>query len=99
MTRCTRHLGSLALLAIGAVGASLGACTNDNASMTAKVQANVNRAVTSPSADVEVQVDRGVVTLSGTVPSAQMKDRAEQAAKRTDGVKRVNDQLAVGSQK
>ncbi len=96
MTRCARILG---LLAMGAVGASLGACTEDNAAMTAKVQANVNRAVTSPSADVEVQVDRGVVTLSGTVPSAQMKDRAEQAAKQTDGVKTVNDQLAVGSQK
>ncbi len=97
MTRCARILG---VLAIGATAASLGACTEDNASMTAKVQANVNHAVaSSPSADVEVQVDRGVVTLSGTVPSAQMKDRAEQAAIRTDGVKKVNDQLAIGSQK
>jgi hyperosmotically inducible protein len=90
MTQCARFL------AVSAVAVALaGGCSNDNASLTARVQAHVNNSVTSPSANIEAVVDDGVVTLSGTVPSAPMKAQAETAAKQVDGVKAVKDDLEV----
>jgi osmotically-inducible protein OsmY len=46
---------------------------------------------------VNVDTKDGVVTLSGTVDSQAAKDRAEQIARKTDGVKDVRDDLAVAS--
>ena len=44
---------------------------------------------------INVDVDNGVVTLSGTVASAAQKARAEQVAKAVEGVKSVRNQLKV----
>jgi osmotically-inducible protein OsmY len=44
---------------------------------------------------INVDVDNGVVTLSGTVASAAQKTRAEQVAKAVEGVKSVRNQLKV----
>ncbi|HEY4426542.1 MAG TPA: BON domain-containing protein [Pyrinomonadaceae bacterium] len=44
---------------------------------------------------INVDVDNGVVTLSGTVASAAQKARAEQIAKSVEGVKSVRNQLKV----
>ena len=46
-------------------------------------------------ADIRVQADEGMVTLSGTVPSEDAKRRAIRVARRTDGVMEVRDQLRV----
>ncbi len=46
---------------------------------------------------IEVDVDNGVVTLTGTVASAAQKTRAEQSVKALDGVKSVRNQLKVVS--
>jgi hyperosmotically inducible protein len=48
--------------------------------------------------DINLDVDRGVVTLKGTVASAAGKTRAEQIAKSTDGVKTVKNSLRVSPQ-
>jgi hyperosmotically inducible protein len=45
---------------------------------------------------IDVDTSNGVVTLSGTVPSAAEKRRAVQIARETDGVKSVKDNLKVG---
>jgi hyperosmotically inducible protein len=45
--------------------------------------------------DIDVDVDRGTVTLSGTVKSAEAKTKAVSIAKATDGVKSVRDNLKV----
>jgi hyperosmotically inducible periplasmic protein len=45
--------------------------------------------------DINLDVQRGVVTLKGTVASAAGESRAEQIAKATDGVKSVNNNLKV----
>jgi len=45
--------------------------------------------------DVGVEVDDGVVTLTGTVESYLMKDAAEEAAKRVLGVKAVANDIEV----
>ena len=44
---------------------------------------------------INVDVDRDVVTLTGTVASAAQKTRAEQVAKSVEGVKSVRNQLKV----
>lgn len=46
---------------------------------------------------INVDVDNGVVTLSGTVASAAQKTKAEQVAKGVEDVKSVRNQLRVAS--
>ena len=46
---------------------------------------------------IDVDVDNGVVTLSGTVPSNAQKARAEQLVTVVEGVKSVKNQLRVGT--
>lgn len=45
---------------------------------------------------IDVDSNNGVVTLTGTVPSAAEKTRALRVARETDGVKKVVDRLKVG---
>jgi hyperosmotically inducible protein len=47
--------------------------------------------------DIDVDVDRGMVTLNGTVKSMEAKTKAVSVAKATDGVKSVRDNLKVAS--
>ena len=46
---------------------------------------------------INVDVDKDVVTLSGTVANAAQKARAETVAKAVEGVKGVRNQLKVGT--
>ena len=46
---------------------------------------------------INVDVDKAVVTLSGTVASAAQKTRAEQVAKAVEGVTSVRNQLKVST--
>lgn len=48
-------------------------------------------------AEVEVQVEDGVATLTGAVPNAAAKGRAAELARETVGVTRVVDQLSVAT--
>ena len=47
--------------------------------------------------DIDVDVDNNVVTLNGTVKTAEAKAKAVSIAKATDGVKSVKDNLRVGA--
>ena len=47
--------------------------------------------------DIDVDVEHNVVTLNGTVKSAEAKAKAVSTAKSTDGVKSVHDNLRVAS--
>lgn len=49
--------------------------------------------------DIQVRVDQGTVTLSGTVPSQEAERRALRAARRTPGVDDVRDELQVSPQR
>jgi osmotically-inducible protein OsmY len=90
MTQCAWLRVALALV----VGAAAG-CHRDDTTLTAQVQSKVNTAVRSPSADILVEVDNGVVTLSGVVPTARLRDTAETAAGNVDGVKGIKDDIKV----
>ena len=45
--------------------------------------------------DIWPETARGVVTLTGTVPTAQQRAQAEQVAKRVRGIRAVKNQLKV----
>ena len=49
----------------------------------------------TPATDINVDTERGVVTLFGTVPSRDAKAAAEADARKVDGVKRVVNELEV----
>jgi osmotically-inducible protein OsmY len=46
---------------------------------------------------IDVDVDNGVVTLTGTVPSNAQKARAEQIVTVVEGVRTVKNQLKVAA--
>jgi len=49
--------------------------------------------------DINVDVDKKVVTLRGTVPTAAARARAMEIARKTDGAKSVVDRLTIGPKK
>jgi osmotically-inducible protein OsmY len=70
------------------------ACNNDDTGLTARTQAHVNQAVT-PESTIQVNVDDGVVTLSGVASSDTAHARALDAARATDGVRQIVDHIAT----
>jgi osmotically-inducible protein OsmY len=68
----------------------LAAC-NDDETLTANAQSNVNQVITSDS-EIDVRVHHGVATLSGIASSDTMHARALLAVRRTPGVEEVVDQ-------
>lgn len=77
---------------------SLGAAGTDTV-ITAKVKARLMGEDSLNKSDISVTTTNGVVTLDGSVNSADAKSMAETAAKSVDGVKSVDSQLKtpVGS--
>jgi len=64
-----------------------------DATLTTKIKAKIALDDTVKSADVRVHTKNGVVTLSGTVGSAAMRDRILQLAHETAGVKSVVNEI------
>jgi hyperosmotically inducible periplasmic protein len=64
----------------------------DDTSITAKVKAELLAKSDVNGTDISVDTKQGQVTLSGTVPPAQIA-RAEEIARKVDGVREVVNQL------
>lgn len=87
------------------VGAAIGDRVADGANaaqkalasgtLTGKIKAKITLDDTLKGASINVDTAEGVVTLSGTVASAQQKSRVLALARETDGVKSVTDRLTV----
>ena len=69
--------------------------TLDDAWIHTKIVAKLITNSTTPERKINVDVVKNVVTLRGTVDSAEEKTAAEKIAKDTDGVKSVVNQLKV----
>ena len=69
--------------------------TLDDAWIHTKIVAKLITNSTTPERKINVDVVKNVVTLRGTVDSAEEKATAEKIAKDTDGVKSVVNQLKV----
>jgi hypothetical protein len=68
-----------------------------DSSITAAVKTRLGRERAGTLTKVDVDTDKGVVHLKGTVPSDQMKQRAAELARAVDGVRDVRNELKVES--
>ena len=66
-----------------------------DSAITTSLKAKFLADSTVRSADISVDTNNGVVTLSGTAPSPAAHTLAVELARNTDGVKRVDDQIKV----
>jgi osmotically-inducible protein OsmY len=73
--------------------------TLEDAWLHAKIVAKLITNSATPERKINVDVDKNVVTLRGTVKTPQEKSEAENVAKTTDGVKRVVNLLKVETTK
>jgi osmotically-inducible protein OsmY len=71
------------------------ATATEDSAITAKVKAAIVAEPGLKSLDINVDTKDATVTLSGTVASADLRDRAKQVASSTSGVKGVVDNLTV----
>jgi osmotically-inducible protein OsmY len=69
----------------------------DDTAITAKVKAALIAEPGLKSTDINVDTKEATVTLSGTVASNELRDKAKQIASTTNGVKNVVDNLVVKS--
>ncbi|MBX3319038.1 MAG: BON domain-containing protein [Nitrospira sp.] len=72
--------------------------TMSDAGITASVQAKLTADKVSNFSRIDVDTERGIVTLNGVVQSAQERERAGRLAKEADGIKGLNNNLQVQSQ-
>jgi hyperosmotically inducible protein len=69
----------------------------DDTSITQAVKQKLQAQPETASVDIAVDTRQGVVTLSGTVKTAQEKDEVLQLARNTQGVQGVEDRLTVAT--
>ena len=80
--------------AAGTAGARTEARVEDG-TVTAAVKAKLLADTTVSGMSIDVDTREGVVTLTGTVGSAAARTRANELARTTEGVVRVEDKLTI----
>lgn len=73
--------------------------TMDDTSITTTVKSKLAADTDTSAIRIGVETNSGVVTLSGEVPTATEKSKAEQLAKNTEGVTRVVNNIMVSPPK
>ena len=71
--------------------------TIDDAAITASVQGKLTSDKASNFPRINVDTERGVVTLNGVVRTVEEKSRAESIARMVEGVSKVNNNLQIQS--
>jgi len=91
--------GSVAAPAAPAAGMQEASPTGapTDAAITQAVKEKLLQQPETSSVNIAVDTHEGVVTLSGTVKSAEEKDQVIQVARGTQGVQRVEDRLSVST--
>jgi hyperosmotically inducible periplasmic protein len=69
----------------------------DDATITTKVKTELLAAKNVKSEHIHVKTRKGVVSLTGTVPSAEDRDNAKQVVEGVSGVNKVRDHLKVAA--
>jgi hyperosmotically inducible periplasmic protein len=69
--------------------------TMDDASINSRVQGKLTGDTLSNFSRIDVDTDRGVVTLSGVVNTTEDKARATELARQVSGVTEVNNNLQI----
>jgi BON domain len=87
----------ITLLAISALGVA--SCKSpqpvDDSVITTKVKSKLAADTRTSAIKISVETTNGVVALTGTVPTQSEKSAAEEIAKSTEGVKSVDNKIAV----
>ena len=84
-----------AFLAAFAAAVITVACAPNEAEISTKVRTNLTSDEAVKAAQIEIGVNKKIVTLSGLVDTPAVKNRAVELARKTDGVAEVVDQLKV----
>ena len=71
--------------------------TIDDATITASIQGKLTADQLSNFSRINVDTDRGIVTLNGVARSAEEQSRAEELARQVAGVRKVNNSLQIQS--
>ena len=69
----------------------------DDAGLTASVKSTLVSDKAANLTRIDVDTNNGVVSLNGVVESAQQKARAEELARRVNGVRGVNNNLQISA--
>ena len=88
------------LLGLGACQSTTGKTAGEtmtDTKITAAVQTKLTSDRISNFTRVDVDTERGVVNLSGVVPSSDQRSRAEELTRQVNGVTRVNNNLQIQS--
>lgn len=93
------------LMMVGAMAGTLTACESttgktmgqnvSDASVSTAVQTKLTGDRVSNFTRVDVDTERGIVQLSGVVPSSEQKSRAEELTRQVNGVRQVNNNLQI----
>lgn len=89
-----KDAGAQAKDTLSAAGTALGNAVDD-ATITASVSANLARDPDLSALRIDVDTQRGAVTLTGPAPTEAAKARAEQIAKAVNGVTGVSNKLEI----
>jgi hyperosmotically inducible protein len=100
MMRMISYLFSVVLF-IGIVGCAsqpkhAADARTDDAAITAAIRAKLSNDATLHLFRINVDTRQGIVTLSGTLPTEERKQRAAELAARVDGVRQIENLLQVG---
>lgn len=90
-----KKLVPAALIAIALFFVACGSQAVDDSVVTAKVKGELATDKQTSAIKIGVDTAGGVVTLSGAVPTDIEKNKAEELARKTDGVKRVVNKISV----
>lgn len=77
--------------------AAAAACAASDPGITTAVKSKLAADDTVKAYQIDVDTQGGVVTLTGTVPTAAARDRALEVARGTDGVTRVEDRMTINA--
>jgi hyperosmotically inducible periplasmic protein len=104
MMNRAKYLGAvmIAVLLMASCQATTGRSAGrnvDDAALTASVNAALVADKPSNFTRIDVDTTNGIVALNGTVETAEQRARAEQLARRVDGVKRVQNNLQVAARR
>jgi len=69
----------------------------DDAALTASVKSTLVADKAANLTRIDVDTNNGVVSLNGIVDSAQQKARAEELARRVNGVRGINNNLQISA--
>jgi osmotically-inducible protein OsmY len=102
--RLFAHTKRLGLIAVLCLSIFLGACAGagqssgqfvDDSLITTKVKSKLIADMVLKGFAIKVDTEQGVVRLSGIVDTATQKQRADEIARDTQGVKGVSNEIAV----